>query len=256
MRRLSVVFLAMTIPAMAFAWGAKGHDIVARVAEENLSKRTLRTVEQVLGGHSMVYVANWMDNASHTEEYAYTKTWHYVNVDPNEGSYHNSAKEAKGDVVVAIDSIVANLKSGELAPEEERAQLMMLIHLVGDMHCPMHAGHKSDRGGNGTKVKYFNSQKKLHSVWDSDIIESAHRWSHSEWQEQIDRVGRKQKRAMAQGRPVDWIEECVTLAADVYARSTTGENLSYDYVAYYAPVIEEQLLKAGVRLATLLEEIY
>ena len=256
MRRLAVVFLAMTIPAMAFAWGAKGHDIVARVAEENLSKRTLRTVEQVLGGHSMVYVANWMDNASHTEEYAYTKTWHYVNVDPAEGSYHNSAKEAKGDVVVAIDSIVANLKSGELAPEEERAQLMMLIHLVGDMHCPMHAGHKSDRGGNGTKVKYFNSQKKLHSVWDSDIIESAHRWSHSEWQEQIDRVGRKQKRAMAQGRPVDWIEECVTLAADVYARSTTGENLSYDYVAYYAPVIEEQLLKAGVRLATLLEEIY
>ncbi len=256
MRRFILIILTTFIPAIAFAWGAKGHDIVACVAENNVSKRTLRTVEQVLGGHSMVYVANWMDNASHTEEYAYTKTWHYVNVDPAEGSYHNSAKEAKGDVVVAIDTIVANLKSGELAPEEERAQLMMLIHLVGDMHCPMHAGHKSDRGGNGTKVKYFNSQKKLHSVWDSDIIESAHRWSHSEWQEQIDRIGRKQKRAMVQGRPVDWIEECVTLAADVYARSTTGENLSYDYVAYYAPVIEEQLLKAGVRLATLLEEIY
>jgi hypothetical protein len=256
MRRFILIILTTFIPAMAFAWGAKGHDIVACVAENNVSKRTLRKVEQVLGGHSMVYVANWMDNASHTEKYAYTKTWHYVNVDPAEGSYHNSAKEAKGDVVVAVDSIVANLKSGELAPEEERAQLMMLIHLVGDMHCPMHAGHKSDRGGNGTKVKYFGSQKKLHSVWDSDIIESAHRWSHSEWQEQIDRVGRKQKRAMAQGRPVDWIEECVTLAADVYARSTTGENLSYDYVAYYAPIIEEQLLKAGVRLATLLEEIY
>lgn len=241
---------------MAFAWGAKGHDIVARVAENNVSKRTLRKVEAVLGGHSMVYVANWMDNASHTEEYAYTKTWHYVNVEPEEGSYYNSEKEAKGDVVVAIDGIVANLKSGELTPEQERAQLMMLIHLVGDMHCPMHAGHKSDRGGNGTKVKYFGSQKKLHTVWDSDIIESAHRWSHSEWQEQIDRVGRKQKRAMAQGRPVDWIEECVTLAADVYARSTTGENLSYDYVAYYAPVVEEQLLKAGLRLAYILEDIY
>lgn len=241
---------------MTFAWGAKGHDIVARVAENNVSKRTLRKVEAVLGGHSMVYVANWMDNASHTEEYAYTKTWHYVNVDPAEGSYYNSAKEAKGDVVVAIDGIVTNLKSGELTPEQERAQLMMLIHLVGDMHCPMHAGHKSDRGGNGTKVKYFGSQKKLHTVWDSDIIESAHRWSHSEWQEQIDRVGKKEKRKMQQGRPVDWIEECVTLAADVYARSTTGENLSYDYVAYYAPVVEEQLLKAGLRLAYILEDIY
>ena len=210
----------------------------------------------MLGGHSMVYVANWMDNASHTEEYAYTKTWHYVNVDPDEGSYRNATKEKKGDVVVAIDTIVANLKSGELAPEEECAQLMMLIHLVGDMHCQMHAGHKRDRGGNGTNVKYFGSQKKLHSVCDSDIIESAHRWSHTEWQVQIDRATRKQKKAIMQGTPVEWIEECVALAADVYARSTTGENLSYNYVAHYAPVLEEQLLKAGVRLAAILDDIY
>ena len=256
MRRFITLIMAVLIPAMSFAWGAKGHDIVAYVAEKNISKRTLRKVEQVLGGHSMVYVANWMDNASHTDEYAYTKTWHYVNVDPAEGSYRNSAKEKNGDVVVAVDSIIANLKGGELSPAEERAQLMMLIHLVGDMHCPMHAGHKSDRGGNGTKVKYFNSQKKLHSVWDSEIIESAHRWSHTEWQRQIDRVTKKQKRAMVQGTPAEWIEECVALAADVYTRSATGENLSYDYVAYYTPVLEEQLLKAGLRLAAILEEIY
>lgn len=256
MRRFAVIILALCIPAMAFAWGAKGHDIVACVAENNISKKTRRAVEEVLGGHSMIYVANWMDNASHTEEYAYTKTWHYVNVDPQEQSYYHSEKETKGDVVTAIDSIVANLKSGELTQDDERAHLMMLIHLVGDLHCPMHAGHKSDRGGNGTKVKYFGSVKKLHSVWDSDIIESAHRWSHSEWQQQIDRVSKKEKKAMAQGRPVDWIEECVILASDVYTRSKTGDNLSYDYVAYYTPIIEKQLLKAGIRLARLLEEIY
>ena len=256
MRKIAFIFLAMLIPAMAFAWGAKGHDIVACVAEKNISKKTRRAVEEVLGGHSMVYVANWMDNASHTKEYAYTKTWHYVNVDPKEQTYYNSEKEAKGDVVTAINSIVANLKSGDLNPEDERAQLMMLIHLVGDMHCPMHAGHKSDRGGNDTKVKYFNSKKKLHSVWDSDIIESAHRWSHSEWQEQIDRVNKKMKRTMTHGRPEDWIEESVLLANDVYTRSTTGNNLSYDYVAYYAPLLERQLLKAGIRLAYLLEQIY
>lgn len=256
MRRYLILILAVLIPVVSFAWGAKGHDIVACVAQQNVSKRTLRKVESVLGGHSMVYVANWMDNASHTEKYAYTKTWHYVNVDPEEGSYRNSMKETQGDVVVAVDSIIVNLKSGELTPDEERAQLMMLIHLVGDMHCPMHAGHKSDRGGNGTKVKYFGSHKKLHSVWDTDIIESAHRWSYAEWQEQIDRVSRRERRAMVQGAPADWIEECVTLAADVYAQSATGKNLSYDYVAYYAPVVEEQLLKAGLRLASILETIY
>ena len=256
MKRLIALLIATSFTLSASAWGPKGHDIVAYVAQNNLSKRALKRIEAVLNGKSMVYVANWLDNASHTPEYAYTKTWHYVNVDPDEQSYFNSEKETKGDVVTAIDNIVANLKSGELTPRDERTQLMMLIHLVGDMHCPMHAGHKSDRGGNSTKVKYFNSQKKLHSVWDSDIVESAHRWSHSEWQEQIDRVSKKEKKAMTQGGTMDWIEECVALATDVYARSTTGENLSYDYVAYYSPILEKQLLKAGIRLASILEEIY
>ncbi len=246
----------MIIALNASAWGPKGHDTVAYIAEKHLSKKTLKRVQEVLDGHSLVYVANWMDNASHTNEYAYTKTWHYVNVDPEEGSYANSKKDAAGDVVTAINSIVENLKSGELTLEEEQAQLMMLIHLVGDMHCPMHAGHKSDRGGNGTQVKYFGKQKKLHSVWDSEIVESAHRWSYSEWQLQVDRASKKEQKAIVQGTPNDWIEETVVLANDIYEESATQQNLSYDYVAIYAPVIEQQFLKGGLRLATLLEEIY
>lgn len=246
----------MIIALNASAWGPKGHDTVAYIAEKHLSKKTLKRVQEVLDGHSLVYVANWMDNASHTNEYAYTKTWHYVNVDPEEGSYANSKKDVAGDVVTAINSIVENLKSGELTLEEEQAQLMMLIHLVGDMHCPMHAGHKSDRGGNGTQVKYFGKQKKLHSVWDSEIVESAHRWSYSEWQLQVDRASKKEQKAIVQGTPNDWIEETVVLANDIYEESATQQNLSYDYVAIYAPVIEQQFLKGGLRLATLLEEIY
>lgn len=251
-----MVLLATSFTLSASAWGPKGHDVVASVAENHLSKRALKRIEAVLDGESMVYVANWLDNASHTPEYAYTKTWHYVNVEPSEGSYAESQREPKGDVVTAVNAIVERLKSGELTREEERAELMMLIHLVGDMHCPMHVGHKSDRGGNGTQVTYFGKSKNLHSVWDSDIVESAHRWSYTEWQKQIDRLGRKQCRAIVQGTPNDWIEECVTLADDVYRNSATGANLSYDYVAQYAPVVELQLLKGGLRLAALLEEIY
>ena len=256
MRRVFMLLLATSFTLSASAWGPKGHDVVASVAESHLSKRALKRIEAVLDGESMVYVANWLDNASHTPEYAYTKTWHYVNVEPSEGSYAESQREPKGDVVTAVNAIVERLKSGELTREEERAELMMLIHLVGDMHCPMHAGHKSDRGGNGTQVKFFGKSKKLHSVWDSDIVESAHRWSYTEWQKQIDRLGRKQCRAIVQGTPNDWIEECVTLADDVYRNSATGANLSYDYVAQYAPVVELQLLKGGLRLAALLEEVY
>ena len=256
MRRVVLAILIALVPAIAFAWGPKGHDTVAYIAEKHLSKKTLKKVTEVLDGHSLVYVANWMDNASHTDEYAYTKTWHYVNVDANEESYAASAKETKGDVVTAINDIITALKSGELTPEEEQANLMRLIHLVGDMHCPMHAGRKSDRGGNGTQVRYFGSQKKLHSVWDSEVVESAHRWSYTEWQCQVDRATPKEVKAMAQGTPNDWIEETVVLARDIYDNSPSGVNLSYDYVAKYAPIIEQQFLKGGIRLAKLLEEIY
>ena len=256
MRRFLTLTLATCIAFSASAWGPKGHDVVAYIAEQNLSKRELKKVTAVLDGKSMVYVANWLDNASHTDEYAYTKTWPYVNVDASEGSYANSKLEPKGDVVVAINDIVKRLKSGELSADEERVNLMMLIHLVGDMHCPMHAGYKSDRGGNGTQIKYFGKQKKLHSVWDSEIVESAHRWSYAEWAFQIDRLPRKQELAIIQGTPNDWIEESVALAADIYANSPTNVNHSYDYVTKYAPIIEHQLLKGGLRLAALLKEIY
>ena len=93
-------------------------------------------------------------------------------------------------------------------------------------------------------------------MWDSEIVESAHKWSYAEWQQQIDRLKRKERRAIIEGTPNDWIEECVALADDVYRNSTTGANLSYDYVAHYAPVVEQQLVKGGLRLAALLEEIY
>lgn len=256
MRKIVLTILTALIPAMTFAWGPMGHDTVAYIAEKHLSKKTLKKVTEILDGHSLVYVANWMDNASHTKEYDYTKTWHYVNVDPTEESYAASEKAKTGDVVTAINLIVENLKSGELSAEEEQAQLMMLIHLVGDMHCPMHAGYKYDRGGNGTEVKFFNKNRKLHSVWDSEIVESAHKWSYSEWQYQVDRATPKQQKAIAQGTPNDWIEETVVLARTVYNESPKNTNLSYDYVARFAPIIEEQFLKGGIRLAKLLEEIY
>jgi hypothetical protein len=256
MRSLLVVFISILGVFQASAWGPKGHDIVAYIAEQHLSRRAVRNIEAVLGDRTMVSVANWMDNASHTEEYAHTKTWHYVNVDPSEQSYNNSAKAQSGDAVTAINTIIANIASGTLTAEQECAELMMLIHLMGDIHCPMHAGRKSDRGGNGVAVRYFGKNTNLHSVWDSDIVESAHRWSYGEWQQNVDRAKRRDVKRLAQGTPNDWIEETLLLAHDVYDRTPRGCNISYDYVAHYTPIIEIQFLKGGIRLAEILERLY
>lgn len=252
---LIITVLALSLACEAFAWGQKGHDVVAYVAECNLTPRAAKNVTRVLEGHSPVYYANWLDNASHTKEYAYTSTWHYANVD--EGyTFETMPRLESGDVVKAINDIVAQLKSEALSAAEENIALRMLIHLVGDLHCPMHAGRKSDRGGNGVKVLYFGRNTNLHSVWDSSLVESAHNWSYTEWQKQIDILSKSDKAAVQQGSVEEWFKQTHSIAERIYAATPEGKRFSYDEVAEYAPVIEQQLMRGGLRLAALLNEIY
>ena len=133
----------------------------------------------------------------------------------------------------------------------------MLIHLVGDVHCPMHAGHLSDRGGNNVVVKFFNNDIKLHKLWDTELVEAAHKWSYTEWEQQLNRYcTEEQKAKLANGTAKDWLDESHKIATEIYKVSPEKGKLYYDYITYYTPVIEKQLLSGGLRLAKVLNELY
>ena len=168
-----------------FCWGQKGHDVTCAVAQRHLTRKAARKIDEILDGKTIVYWANWMDNASHTPEYRYTSSWHYRNTDEGE-TFSGAPLNENGDVVRAVNEQIAALKSGKLDKEEQALSLKFLVHLMGDLHCPMHMGHRSDRGGNRWQVQFFNNGTNLHSIWDTGIIESAHKWTYSEWAEQID----------------------------------------------------------------------
>ena len=256
MKKTLIIVIALLSYLPSFGWGQKGHDVVAYIAECNLKPEVYQRVVKKLGDHSLVYYANWLDNASYSDQYRYTKTWHYANVD--EGyTYDTMPKNEKGDVITAINGIIAEIKSGKLSAEQENVRLRMLIHLVGDIHCPMHAGHLSDRGGNGVIVKFFNKDTKLHSLWDTALVEAAHKWSYTEWEQQLNRhCTAEQKQKLAQGEAVDWLNESHAIATEIYKATPEKSKVSYDYIAYYAPVIEKQLLSGGLRLARILNELY
>ena len=256
MKRYIIIVVALLSYLPSFGWGQKGHDVVAYIAECNLTPEAYQKVVKKLGNHSLVYYANWLDNASYSDQYRYTKSWHYANVD--EGyTYDTMPKNEKGDVVTAINGIIAEIKSGKLSAEQENVRLRMLIHLVGDIHCPMHAGHLSDRGGNGVIVKFFNKDTKLHSLWDTALVEAAHKWSYTEWEQQLNRhCTAEQKQKLAQGEAVDWLNESHAIATEIYKATPEKSKVSYDYIAYYAPVIEKRLLSGGLRLARILNELY
>lgn len=239
----------------AFAWGQKGHDTTCLIAERHLTRKAKKQIDAIFEGKSIVYWANWMDNASHQPEYAYTKTWHYKNIDANE-TYETAMPNEAGDVVTAISAQIAALKSGELNPEAQAIALRMLVHLVGDLHCPMHMGHKSDSGGNRWQVRFFNEGTNIHSVWDSKIVDSAHKWTFTEWAEQVDRADKKQIAAITSGTLDDWGKETCAVCTQVYDETPVGSMISYNEVERWTPVIEEQFLKGGLRLAAILNDIF
>lgn len=240
----------------AFGWGQKGHDTVAYIAENHLTDSTKVAVNELLDGKSIVYWANWLDNASHTPEYAYTKTWHYKNIDAGQ-EYEEAPKLKEGDAVRAVYEQVNILGSDTASREDKQLALKILVHVVGDIHQPMHVGHASDRGGNNVRVKYFNSNRNLHGIWDSALVESAHKWGYTEWQQQLDRLSDTEELAIiAGGNPDEWAKESFAIASQIYSVTPEDYNVSYDYIADWTPVIESRLLKGGLRLADLLNTIF
>ncbi len=159
---------------MAYGWGQKGHDTTAFIAENHLTPITRAVIDDLLDGKSIVYYANWLDNASHTPEYAYSKTWHYKNIDEDQ-TFETAPLLESGDVVRAIYEQCAILEDPEAAREDKQLALKIVVHLLGDIHQPMHLGHASDLGGNRHIVKYFGRDSNLHSVWDSPVPESGHK---------------------------------------------------------------------------------
>lgn len=255
MKRILLNIVMLTSVLSAMSWSQKGHDVVANIAHRHLTPATAAAVDSLLDGKSMVYWANWLDNASHTPDYAYTKTWHYKNVD--EGvRYEEAQANPSGDAVTAVKQQIELLSNPSTPGADPTLALKILIHVTGDMHQPMHMGHATDLGGNRIKVKYFGRDTNLHSVWDGSLVESAHKWSYTEWSDQIDRVSKEQEAAIVDGSIDDWAKQTLALATQVYQSTPEGTNLSYDQVAAATPVIEQQLLNGGLRLAHLLNLIF
>ena len=255
MKKLIIALIAPLMGLSAWAWSQKGHDVTAYIAEQHLTPAAAAAVDSIFHGKSMVYWANWLDNASHTMDYAYTKTWHYKNID--EGyKFDEAPLNEKGDIVGAVNMQIATLSDSTTTPQEAELALRILVHCMGDMHQPMHMGHLSDLGGNKTKLKYFDRETTLHSIWDGSLVESAHKWSYTEWQQQIDRATPEEQLTIIAGTPESWAEETFGVAGKVYKYYQPGLNVKYDQIAYATPIIEQQFLRGGLRLAHVLNSIF
>lgn len=242
--------------SLSFAWSQKGHDVTAYIAERHLTPSAKAAVDSLLEGKSLVYWSNWLDNASHNKPYAYTKTWHYKNIDGT-GDYNLSAQHPQGNIITGLSSQIEILASPTSTFEQKNLALKIVAHLLGDLHQPLHMGKLADYGGNKIKVKFFNRDANLHSVWDNNLVETGHKWSYTEWAEQLDRqCALKNEDAIINGDLNDWGIETWEIAKKVYEATPNGTKISYNYVADWTPVVEKQFLKGGLRLAHILNSVF
>ncbi len=253
MLKKSVFILLTFITINSYGWGIIGHRAIGAIAEEYLSRKASKNIARVLKGENMAIASTWMDEVRADSNYDHMETWHWVTI-PEGMSYDQTEKSETGDALEAIERMVKKLKQGNLTAKEEAEALKVLIHLVGDIHQPLHVGTGEDMGGNQVKIKWFWSNSNLHRVWDSEMINDK-QYSYTELAAAVNYTNKIHVTAWQEATVREWTKEAMTLRAQVYD-IPEDENLRYEYLYNNWDTVKQQLLKAGVRLAGLLNEIY
>ncbi|AHM59040.1 s1/p1 nuclease [Flammeovirgaceae bacterium 311] len=254
MKKLLIIsFIVLICAGQALAWGQNGHRVVGHVAQEHLSRKASKRIAQILECNSLAETSVWMDDIKSDDRYNHTHDWHWVTV-PEGMGYAETDKNPKGDLLMKIEELIAVLKKGGLSREQEQEYLKFLVHLVGDVHQPLHVGKEGDSGGNNIKVKWFGQNSNLHRVWDSEMIESKE-LSFTEIARFMGKPSKEQLKAWQSSSLEDWAKESMALRSQVY---DLPENmkLGYEYMYKNYNTVELRMQQAGVRLAKLLNEIY
>jgi hypothetical protein len=252
MSRLIFAVLFCCVSFLSCGWGATGHRATGYIANKYLNKKARKAIARILNGQSMAMASTWMDEIRSDSTYDYTADWHWVTI-PDGMTYEQAEKNPNGDIIETIERIVAELKSRKLSPQQEAERLKWLIHLVGDIHQPLHVGRGDDRGGNNIKIMWFRADSNLHRVWDSDMIDDT-KLSYTELAESLGNPTQQQVQNWQQATVRDWAYESMRYRKQVYDYGNA--RLGYPYSYKYLGIAKERLLQAGIRLAGVLNEIY
>jgi len=252
MKKLVLVLFGLMVLTESFGWGATGHRATGLIAERYLTNKAEKRIRQILGGESLAMVSTWMDEIRADSTYNYTTDWHWTTI-PDNGKYEDVESNPDGKVVMMIEKFSKDLKTGKLTARQEQEYLKMLVHMVGDIHQPLHVGKPGDRGGNDVKVKWFRNESNLHRVWDSEMIDDM-KLSYTELAESLGKPDKETLKKWQSTGVRDWAMESVTLRPQVY--DIGNGSLGYQYSYKYFSIARTRMVQAGVRLAGLLNQIY
>lgn len=239
MRLLLVLLL---LPQFVFAWSDKGHKLVAELAWGQLPQAIQVEVQSILKQGDLQQAAVWADHVKGQFRYKHLKKLHYVNL-PRDSDQYIAARDCKKNrcVVEAIKTYRIQLADQNLPIKDRRLALRMLVHLIGDIHQPMHAGYQHDRGGNKHKVRFLGDKTNLHQLWDSKLINAL----------KLDAKNLKQSPLWNTKTgfisPASWAQDSHKLLKKIYPVARQ-KHLGRNYMLAHGELVKRQLILASKRL--------
>ena len=160
------------------------------------------------------------------------------------------------DAYTKFNFLIRELKNKSLEADKKTMYLRLLVHIAGDIHQPMHVSRAEDQGGNKIKVIWFSDSTNLHSVWDDKLVEMQ-KLSYTEYATALDHCTKQQSQQWQEQPMPEWFYESYQIAGQLYTEIThPNQKLGFRYNFDHVETMNLQLLKAGIRLAGLLNEIF
>ncbi|MGB0495970.1 MAG: S1/P1 nuclease [Kangiellaceae bacterium] len=250
-----VFSILLTLSTSVLALGQTGHRVTGAIADRHISPHTQKQIQKILGHQSLAEVSTYADEMRSSPTRFWQETaspYHYVTV-PKGKTYQEVGAPKQGDAAYALSKFSKVVKSASSTKEEKAVALKFMVHIIGDLHQPLHAGNGLDRGGNDVKLKFYGKDTNLHRIWDTDLIERRH-LSYSEWTDWLDKeITAADVNQWKSNDPMDWISESAKLRDTIYPKEN---SIGYTYQYNNMPIIKKRLKQAGIRIAHFLDELF
>lgn len=266
-----IIFIALTLimcSQAAFGWGRVGHATIAKIAEDHLTTKAKKLIDEYLDGESIVKYASYADKHKNTllidlgfdpvdwdrittYPHTFESNLEYV---PFRGTNDNG-RYVK-NCVNYIEKLAKELENHkELSDSLRFHNIVMIVHFVGDMHCPEHIRYYPvDMSTGKYDVTFMGEKTTMHKIWDSQLIAALHTGDHNDVAARIDKYSKKEIAKISSGKPYDWAADCARVSKPVHD-VPEGAVLDKDYAEKQRATVESQLSKAGYRLAKILNRI-